>query len=91
MEKVFVCDEDFQSYDTLLSEINAAIESRIDDILVQLRKACDEGIKEGVFHNNLQLYIDKLALMKGQLSYFTAKMQEHSINFIGDIASLDVN
>lgn len=88
MEELYIDDTDFELYNTKLSEIDLALEEKLEGIIEQVKKACD-AVSSGQFHNNLCTYLEKLEIMQGKLSIFTSRMQTDSEDYLIRIKEID--
>lgn len=89
MKDLIVCDEEYETYKTKIAEIDSALEERLAFIIEQLQYAYQAGFVDGVFHNNLGIFITYLQSMQGQLYYLTNKMSTDADKFVEEIDVID--
>lgn len=88
MEELYIVDEEFEKYKEMISKIDVAIENKLTDIITQLNKACS-AVAEGNLHTNLCTYVNKISVMRGQISYLTTEMQADTGDYCAEIAVID--
>lgn len=89
MKDLVVCDEDYEAYKTKIAEIDSALEERLAFIIEQLQFAYESAFLEGLFHDNLGIFIAYLQSMQGQLYYLTNKMSADAEKFVEEIDVID--
>ncbi len=90
MQDLIICDEEFTKYCEDILSLDKELEAKYAAIIKQLKTACEFGYKNGVFHDNLQTFIDSLVGMQDQISCITNKLQTLTNKFIEDIDEIDV-
>lgn len=88
MKDLYIDDDDFEPYNTMLTEIDTALETKLSNIIDLTQKACN-GVESGDFHDNLVTFATELNNMKGVLNEFTLRMQTNSTEFLGVIKEID--
>ena len=88
MDKPYIDDEDFELYNAKLSEIDLALEEKLQGIIEQVKKACD-AISSGNLHDNLCTYLGKLEIMQGKLNAFTLRMQTDAGDYLIRMKEID--
>lgn len=81
MGNLCIEDEDFLPYCDKLTEVDLALETKLADIIAQVKKA-SSGVSAGDFHDNLVTYTEMLEQIQGKLIDFTSKVQSDATNFL---------
>ncbi len=89
MQDLIVKDEEFSGYSNRIAGLSDSIEYTYQGVIKQLRRACEEGVTDGAFHDNLLAFIGSLEIMQGQLQYITNAMQRNANEFVEQIDAID--
>lgn len=82
-------DEELLDYASEVDSLGKNIDSRIETLKNQLEKACNEGVTNGTFHENLALFIETLSVIQDGLSEKTAILKNTICQYDDDIDSMD--
>lgn len=88
-KELIVCDEEYVAYETKINSLGTQIEGKLSNLIVQLQMVCNEGITSGSVHDNLQLFVDSLSYMSGQLTFFTGSIGECADGFVLTVEDFD--
>lgn len=89
MQDMKIRDEEFDLYNEKIKELSNCIETRLVSLKEQLQIVCDDGAVSGNFHNNLQLFIDVIGSVNGQLNTVMDYFCADTSTYITTIDNLD--
>ncbi|MBE5953213.1 MAG: hypothetical protein E7257_03515 [Lachnospiraceae bacterium] len=88
---LIICDSEFETYKTKMSELSALLESKIATYMYILQTLCNNGIKSGNVHDNLLTFVGALQNIQGQLPLLSAEMALNVDAFISEVDEKDRN
>lgn len=88
---LIICDSEFESYKTKMSELSSLLEDKITAYISILQTIANNGIKSGNVHDNLQTFVGALQNIQGQLPLLSAEMALNVDTFISGVDEKDQN
>lgn len=89
MRDLIIKDEEIQCFSEELQELQNIMEGSLSTVTDQLTKAYAEAVPSGDFHSNLEIYVEALKGMFGQMGYITEKIKKEADAYIQEIDEID--